>query len=205
MFSLPRSVLCVLAVSTFFVLIPVQATTLASEYHIIPESGDDANPGTPAEPFRTLRHAIRIMQPGDTFILHEGRYPVRPSKPAPAIDAPADAPADLAAKVANLAARVEQLEAYAFLDMTSFEITTSGRPDAWITFKANPGDRVVISTEGNGFSLHPEHNLSHFIFDGLEIADCDMFSLFAAASKLPSSAIQYNASICLNVIIGHLP
>ncbi|MBT7162389.1 MAG: pectate lyase, partial [Victivallales bacterium] len=32
----------------------------------ISPSGDDANPGTLAQPFRTIQHGVNLLQPGDT-------------------------------------------------------------------------------------------------------------------------------------------
>src|SRR5262249_18311844 len=36
--------------------------------------GDDRNPGTSAAPWRTLRHALRTLKPGDTLYLRGGVY-----------------------------------------------------------------------------------------------------------------------------------
>jgi hypothetical protein len=35
----------------------------------------DENPGTEAQPFKTIQHATDVAQPGDTIYLHAGRYP----------------------------------------------------------------------------------------------------------------------------------
>src|SRR5688500_9858616 len=36
--------------------------------------GDDANPGTPASPFRTLAKGVRALKAGDTLVVREGTY-----------------------------------------------------------------------------------------------------------------------------------
>ena len=53
---------------------------IAAEYWVAP-SGDDANAGTLAKPFRTVGHAAGVMQPGDTCWLRGGVYreTVRPA------------------------------------------------------------------------------------------------------------------------------
>jgi Protein of unknown function (DUF1565) len=37
----------------------------------------DTNPGTAAKPFKTIRHAVALVQPGDTVFVMAGRYPER--------------------------------------------------------------------------------------------------------------------------------
>ena len=55
-------------------------TTLAAavapqtaSYHVAPR-GSDSNPGTSAQPWKTLRHAFRQLHPGATLWLHDGVY-----------------------------------------------------------------------------------------------------------------------------------
>jgi len=40
----------------------------------ISPSGDDANPGTLAQPFRTIQHGVNLLQPGDTCFVRSGTY-----------------------------------------------------------------------------------------------------------------------------------
>jgi hypothetical protein len=51
---------------------PVRAAT----YHVAPRvnAADDANPGTPGRPWKTLARATRSLHPGDTLLLHSGVY-----------------------------------------------------------------------------------------------------------------------------------
>src|SRR3989454_3306051 len=42
-------------------------------YHVDP-SGNDANPGTAAQPFRTIQHAADIVNPGDGVLVANGMY-----------------------------------------------------------------------------------------------------------------------------------
>jgi len=65
------AVLAALALST-----PVQART----FHVS-ISGNDANSGTEAAPFRTIQHAADLAQPGDVISVHEGIYRERVSPP----------------------------------------------------------------------------------------------------------------------------
>jgi len=45
----------------------------AAELHVA-ISGDDAHPGTPAAPLRTIQRAAELAQPGDVVTVHEGVY-----------------------------------------------------------------------------------------------------------------------------------
>lgn len=51
-----------------------------TEYHVSAE-GNNANPGTPANPFRTIQFAADQAQPGDTITVHEGIYRERINPP----------------------------------------------------------------------------------------------------------------------------
>ncbi len=42
-------------------------------YHVS-LTGDDANPGTEAAPFRTIKHGASVLQAGDTLVIHDGDY-----------------------------------------------------------------------------------------------------------------------------------
>ena len=52
----------------------------AAEFHVA-LNGNDANPGTPAAPLRTIQHAADLAQPGDVVTVHEGVYRERISPP----------------------------------------------------------------------------------------------------------------------------
>ncbi len=52
----------------------------AAEFHVAP-AGNDAAPGTPAAPLRTIQRAADLAQPGDTITVHEGVYRERVSPP----------------------------------------------------------------------------------------------------------------------------
>lgn len=45
----------------------------ATEFHVERE-GNDANPGTRMQPFRTIAHAAETMAPGDVCLVHRGIY-----------------------------------------------------------------------------------------------------------------------------------
>jgi alpha-N-arabinofuranosidase len=54
--------------------------TRAADFHVAPH-GNDANPGTPTAPFRTIQHAADLAQAGDVITVHEGVYRERISPP----------------------------------------------------------------------------------------------------------------------------
>ena len=45
----------------------------AAGYHVSP-TGDDANPGTAAQPWASIQHAADTAGPGDLVTIHAGRY-----------------------------------------------------------------------------------------------------------------------------------
>jgi len=45
----------------------------AQNYHVSP-AGNDANPGTPSQPFRQIRRALVPLQAGDTVLVEDGSY-----------------------------------------------------------------------------------------------------------------------------------
>jgi parallel beta-helix repeat protein len=55
------------------VVIAMAAAAQAAEYHVSP-AGKDENAGTAAKPFATIEHGIGLLTPGDTLLIHEGRY-----------------------------------------------------------------------------------------------------------------------------------
>ena len=56
----------------FLLLLPTFLT--AATYYASP-SGNDSNPGTHAQPFRTVSRGIQAANPGDTIVLQDGTYP----------------------------------------------------------------------------------------------------------------------------------
>ena len=52
----------------------------AGDYHVAP-SGNDADSGSSASPFRTIQRAAELAQPGDRIIVHEGVYRERIDPP----------------------------------------------------------------------------------------------------------------------------
>ena len=61
-------------------LLAPPAAARAAEFHVAP-SGNDANPGTPAAPLRTIQRAADLAQPGDAITVHEGVYRERITPP----------------------------------------------------------------------------------------------------------------------------
>jgi alpha-N-arabinofuranosidase len=66
--------------SLIVLLLAPLAATHAADFHVAP-SGNDANPGTQAAPFRTIQHAANLAQPGDGITVHEGIYRERVTPP----------------------------------------------------------------------------------------------------------------------------
>jgi len=63
------------AINTFFT-VTLTACILSScttEYHVA-TSGDDSNPGTASEPFKTISAAAAVAHLGDVVTVHEGVY-----------------------------------------------------------------------------------------------------------------------------------
>ncbi len=57
------------------------ATTLhAAEFHVATK-GNDAQPGSPSAPLRTIQRAAELAQPGDVITVHEGIYRERVNPP----------------------------------------------------------------------------------------------------------------------------
>jgi parallel beta-helix repeat protein len=56
-----------------WLLIGQQSQAAGTAYHVA-TSGNDNNSGTQSSPFRTLQKAVNAARPGDTVIVHAGRY-----------------------------------------------------------------------------------------------------------------------------------
>jgi alpha-N-arabinofuranosidase len=63
-----------------FTTLVFAAGARAANFHVAPR-GNDAGPGTPSAPFRTIQHAADAAQPGDVITVHEGVYRERISPP----------------------------------------------------------------------------------------------------------------------------
>ena len=62
-------------------MLPLMALRcFGAEYHVA-ISGADTNPGTAAQPFRTIQHGAHIAQPGDIITVHAGIYRERIDPP----------------------------------------------------------------------------------------------------------------------------
>src|SRR5215472_5892577 len=54
-------------------LLAATAAQAAATYYVAP-SGSDGNSGTSSKPFREIRKAISVSQPGDTVLVADGSY-----------------------------------------------------------------------------------------------------------------------------------
>ena len=70
--TLVRRVLELCAALALVVILPAYA--LPKVYHVDVSRGNDGYPGTESEPFRTIRRASTVMEPGDKAVIHEGVY-----------------------------------------------------------------------------------------------------------------------------------
>jgi hypothetical protein len=61
----------VILILGWIALIP--STAHAADYYVAP-TGDDANPGTLDQPWRTIQKAANVMVAGDTVYVKEGTY-----------------------------------------------------------------------------------------------------------------------------------
>lgn len=60
--------------SLFLFACAVATQSVWAESYFVSVSGDDSNPGSLAQPFKTINHAIAGLQPGDTLYLRGGTY-----------------------------------------------------------------------------------------------------------------------------------
>ena len=67
-----RRHLGLLSVIVTLALFAAQAS--AKTYHVDVSRGNDGYPGTESEPFRTIKRASTMLEPGDKAIIHEGIY-----------------------------------------------------------------------------------------------------------------------------------
>ncbi len=67
-------------VITFAGAVALAATVHAAELHVA-TNGNDANPGTPAKPLRTIQRGAELARPGDVITVHPGVYRERINPP----------------------------------------------------------------------------------------------------------------------------
>jgi len=64
--------LMILTIFCLFLMF-LSATAAAAEYYVA-TTGQDSNPGTKTAPFRTIKHGVSILKPGDTLLIRGGTY-----------------------------------------------------------------------------------------------------------------------------------
>jgi hypothetical protein len=61
-------------VATVVPIAPMSAMAVDTTYWVDVTEGSDANPGTEAEPFKTITHAVAVAWSNDTIMVHAGEY-----------------------------------------------------------------------------------------------------------------------------------
>ncbi|HYX33195.1 MAG TPA: right-handed parallel beta-helix repeat-containing protein [Oligoflexus sp.] len=108
-------------------------------------ASDQDNPGTEGSPWRTLQHAHQQLKPGQTLLVKAGEY-TKPACPA------------------------GSTTCKPWTDYSVLAITTSGTPDAWITYRNFPGDRPSVRTTiGVNWSGIQVRGASYIVVDGFEL------------------------------------
>jgi len=59
---------------TFLGVLLLSASLQAAVWHVDASKGDDAQDGTEDRPFRSIMHAAKLVNPGDTVLVHAGVY-----------------------------------------------------------------------------------------------------------------------------------
>jgi parallel beta-helix repeat protein len=57
-----------------FALLSLPAVVAGAATYYTAGTGNDANPGTLTQPFRTLKHGVSVLQPGDSLYVRAGTY-----------------------------------------------------------------------------------------------------------------------------------
>ncbi|MBU1671246.1 MAG: hypothetical protein KKF41_05870 [Actinobacteria bacterium] len=77
---MPKRVALVLCVAMVLCALGSPASRAAATWYIGPE-GQDGNPGTQGQPWKTFAHAFAAMAPGDTLVVQDGTYTERMHDP----------------------------------------------------------------------------------------------------------------------------
>lgn len=96
------------------------------------DRGDDAQEGTEAKPWKSLRHAVRRLRPGDTLYLRDGTYYERPSLSR---SGTAEAPITIRSYPGETAIIDGGLREFLGRPGESWEPLTDGAPDEYISTK----------------------------------------------------------------------
>ncbi len=66
--------MCRWMTALLFALLSLPAVVAGAATYYTAGTGNDANPGTLTQPFRTLKHGVSVLQPGDTLYVRAGTY-----------------------------------------------------------------------------------------------------------------------------------
>ena len=115
-------------------------------YHVHPTKGDDAKAGSADVPWRTIRHALKRLRPGDTLYLHGGVYrePVYI-----ALAGRADAPITIRSAPGEQAIIDAALPEFFDSPAEAWEAYPDGGPDEYRSKRAYPNLREVLGSFGD--------------------------------------------------------
>ncbi len=109
--------------------------TKGPAYFVDPAKGDDAYAGSKDKPWKTMRHGVRQLKPGDTLFLREGIYYERVSLTQ---SGTAEAPIIIAAYPGELPVLNGGLKEFEESPAESWEPAKDGLPDEYVSTKIYP-------------------------------------------------------------------
>ncbi|MBM3981866.1 MAG: DUF1565 domain-containing protein [Planctomycetes bacterium] len=125
---------------------PVAALTLDTARVVHPTEGDDKKAGTLAAPWRTIKHALTQLKPGQTLYLHEGTYY---ENVYVALAGRPGAPITIRSVPGELAVIDGGLREFFDAPQDAWEPEPNGRPGEYRSKKAYPNRRDVLGSFGD--------------------------------------------------------
>jgi Right handed beta helix region/Protein of unknown function (DUF1565) len=74
MFIVTASIVLMMSASILFRIAGTGESHAAGNTYYVATNGNDGNPGTQTQPFRTIQKAANIVNPGDTVVVRDGTY-----------------------------------------------------------------------------------------------------------------------------------
>ncbi len=117
------------------------------------EKGDDQNPGTEASPWKTIRHAIGQLHPGETLYLRGGRYYERVNL---SLSGEKDLPITIRSYPGELAIVDGGYREFIDAPETAWEPVTDGQPGEFRSTRTYP-ELSEATSVAPWHDTHPEH------------------------------------------------